>query len=250
MSVVQPRLRMFAGPNGSGKSTIKDELLPHWLGVYVNADDIEAEIRTNGFMTLKPYGVETSEAELLGFFASSDFLRQQSLADQSRMIRLDAGRVDFRDVTVNSYYASVLVDFIRHDLLRRGVSFTFETVMSSPAKVEFLCRARAQGFRTYLYFVATEDPEINVSRVAHRVSRGKHAVPREKIISRYYRSLQLLPDAVTCADRAYVFDNSGSERVWIAEITEGAEMEMKTDLMPYWFKTALWDKFSEDELEG
>lgn len=249
MSSVQPRLRMFAGPNGSGKSTIKDELLPHWLGVYVNADDIEAEVRANGFMSLDSYGVGTSEAELLDFFARSSFLRQQGLSEESQKIRVNAGRVDFGALAVNSYYASVLVDFIRHDLLRRGVSFTFETVMSSPDKVNFLCKAREQGFRTYLYFVATEDPEINVSRVAHRVSRGKHAVPKDKIISRYFRSLQLLPDAVLCADRSYVFDNSGSERVWIAAITDGTVMEMKTDLMPYWFKTALWDKFSEDELD-
>jgi predicted ABC-type ATPase len=36
-----PRLRIFAGPNGSGKSTIKDMLPQAWLGVYINADDIE-----------------------------------------------------------------------------------------------------------------------------------------------------------------------------------------------------------------
>lgn len=29
----------------------------------------------------------------------------------------------------------------------------------------------------------------------------------------------------------------------VAEVTDGNELEMKTDLMPYWFKTALWDKF-------
>ena len=103
------------------------------------------------------------------------------------------------------------------------------------------------GFRTYLYYVATEDPEINISRVAHRVRMGKHDVPRDKIIERYHRSLALLADAVTCADRAYLFDNSGSERVWVAEVTDGAEMEMKTDLMPYWFKTSLLDKLCSDE---
>lgn len=45
MSNATPRLRMFAGPNGSGKSTLKDEVEAHGLGVYINADDIEAEIR-------------------------------------------------------------------------------------------------------------------------------------------------------------------------------------------------------------
>ena len=153
----------------------------------------------------------------------------------------------FGAVEVNSYFASVLVDFIRHDLVRRKVSFTFETVMSAHAKVEFFCQAREQGFRTHLYYVATEDPEINVSRVAHRVSMGKHDVPRDKIIERYHRSLDYLADAVMCSDRAYGFDNSTAERVWVAEITDGAYLEMKTDSMPYWFKIALLDKLAADE---
>ena len=138
MSAVQPRLRMFAGPNGSGKSTLKDELLPHWLGIYVNADDIEAEIHAHGCLHLSPLGVATTEAELLAFLASSTLLKQAGLADSSQQIRLQGDRVDFGPVAVNSYHASVLVDFIRHDLLRRKVSFTFETVMSGLS----LCRRR------------------------------------------------------------------------------------------------------------
>ncbi len=241
MSLVKPRLRMFAGPNGSGKSTLKDALEPNWLGFYVNADDIEAEIRAQGFASLKPYEVRTTQAELTAFFAGSEFLRLQGLNADAQKIRLEHDRVIFGTVSVNSYFASVLVDFIRHDLLRRKESFTFETVMSSEDKVAFFCRAHRLGFRTYLYYVATEDPEINISRVAHRVSMGKHDVPREKIVQRYHRSLALLADAVTCADRAYLFDNSGNEPVWVAEVTDGSNLEMKTDLMPHWFKTALLD---------
>ena len=45
-----PRLRMFAGPNGSGKSTIKAVIRPELLGVYVNPDDIEKEIRDFDFL--------------------------------------------------------------------------------------------------------------------------------------------------------------------------------------------------------
>lgn len=246
MSAVQPRLRMFAGPNGSGKSTLKDELDAAWLGVYVNADDIEADIRAQGFASLAPYGITTTQEALQAFFADSAFLRQQGLGTEAQKIRLVDGRVVFDGVAVNSYFASVLVDFIRQDLLRRKESFTFETVMSARAKVDFFCRAREQGFRTYLYYVATEDPEINISRVAHRVAMGKHDVPRDKIIERYHRSLSLLADAVTCADRAYVFDNSDSDRVWVAEVTDGVELELKTDLVPYWVKTALLDKLVDE----
>jgi hypothetical protein len=35
--------------------------------------------------------------------------------------------------------------------------------------------------------------------------------------------------------------------VWIAEVTDGSELELKTDLIPYWFKTALLDKLTDED---
>lgn len=46
---------MFAGPNGSGKSTLKSYLPAPLLGVYLNPDDIEAEIRKQGVLDLNAY---------------------------------------------------------------------------------------------------------------------------------------------------------------------------------------------------
>ena len=243
MTALLPRLRMFAGPNGSGKSTIKDTLPPQWLGVYINADDMEKCIRADGFLNLEDFEVVADADELQAFFAASTLLAKAGLAAQAQQLTLVEGRVQFGAVRVNSYLASVLADFIRHKLLAAQVSFTFETVMSSQDKVAFLQKAQQAGYRTYLYFVATEDPEINVSRVQYRVQMGGHPVAEDKIRSRYTRSLALLPEAVAYADRAYIFDNSGAERVWIAEVTQGIEIEIKTDQMPAWFKIALWDKF-------
>lgn len=243
MTALVPRLRMFAGPNGSGKSTIKDTLPPQWLGVYINADDMEKCIRADGFLNLEDFEVVADADELQAFFAASTLLAKAGLAAQAQQLTLVGGRVQFGAVRVNSYLASVLADFIRHKLLAAQVSLTFETVMSSPDKVAFLQKAQQAGYRTYLYFVATEDPEINVSRVQYRVQMGGHPVAEDKIRSRYIRSLALLPEAVAYADRAYIFDNSGAERVWIAEVTQGIEIEIKTDQMPAWFKIALWDKF-------
>jgi predicted ABC-type ATPase len=66
-----PRLRMFAGPNGSGKSTIKNVLPPALLGIFLNPDEIEAEISQRGFLDLKNYGVQATSAEILAFFKDS-----------------------------------------------------------------------------------------------------------------------------------------------------------------------------------
>lgn len=243
MSAPVPRLRMFAGPNGSGKSTIKDMLPQQWLGAYVNADEIEKSIRADGYFDLTEFSVDTTAQELHAFLQASTLLEKAGLLAQASQLTLVDRRVVFSQMGVNSYWASVLADFIRHKLLASKVSFTFETVMSSPDKVAFLQKAQQAGYRTYLYFVATEDADINVARVKYRVQFGGHPVAEEKIRSRYVRSLELLPQAVTYADRAYIFDNSGAEKVWVAEVTDGLEIEMKTDEMPAWFKSALWDKF-------
>ena len=47
------RLRMFAGPNGSGKSTFKSILRPELLGIFVNPDEIEQQIRKYDFLDLE-----------------------------------------------------------------------------------------------------------------------------------------------------------------------------------------------------
>ena len=88
-------------------------------------------------------------------------------------------------------------------------SFTLETVISSPDKVQLLEQAQQLGYRTYLDFIATDDPAINVSRVQNRVKQGGHPVPEDKIVNRYHRSLELLLDAIRHANRASILDNSG-----------------------------------------
>lgn len=59
----------------------------------------------------------------------------------------------------------------------------------------------------------------------------------------------LLMDAIVHTNRAYIFDNSTQDkaRTWLVEITDGRELEMKTDRMPAWFKGAVWDKISSSE---
>lgn len=147
-------------------------------------------------------------------------------------------------MAVNSYFASVAADFLRQQLLVQKSSFTLETVMSSHDKVKLLEQAQQLGYRAYLYFIATDDPAINISRVENRVKQGGHPVPEQKIISRYHRSLDFLLDAIRYTNRAYIFDNSGhnQERTWLAEITSGRDIEIKTDSVPAWFTKAVMGK--------
>ena len=243
-----PRLRMFAGPNGSGKSTIKSVVPAELLGVYVNPDEIQKEISEVGFLDLRKYRVETTEEEILGYLTRSTLLQKAGMAEDVKLLGFSSGRLDFSSIEVNAYFASVVSDFLRRKLLEKGISFSFETVMSSPDKVELLELARRAGYRTYLYYIATDDPAINVARVKARVNLGGHDVPEDKIQLRYHRSLDLLLDAVRYTNRAYLFDNSrhGGEHLWVAEITDGQELELKCDPMPHWFRTAVWNKIQPE----
>ena len=96
----------------------------------------------------------------------------------------------------------------RHECLETRQSLAFETVFSSPEKLQFLCKARDLGFFSRMFFVSTDDPRINARRVTNRVMEGGHDVPNMKIIARFGKSLANLSAAIPVCDRVYVFDNS------------------------------------------
>lgn len=199
---------MFAGPNGSGKSVLKSYLPKPLLGVYLNPDEIESGVKKEGSVDMQSFGIQTTEQEVLHAFTASKFLQGEGFSKTAKSLSFAESRLCFPSGIVNSYFASVLTDFLRRKLLQAGKTFTFETVMSHLGKVEFLQQAQQIGYRTYLYYVATDDPSINVSRVANRVAMNGHDVPSEKIIARYYKSLELLTEAIRHTNRAYIFDNS------------------------------------------
>ena len=243
------RLRVFAGPNGSGKSTLLGILPAEYIGTYVNADDLERAIRTHGNFDLADYNLggeaparfERLLAALRGDAGRLEGHEGSLVADH---MSLDGTRVSLPAVEMNSYIAATLADFLRFELLDAGVSFTFETVMSHESKVEFMAEARRRGYRTYLYFIATEDVDINVDRVEQRVALGGHPVAEANIKKRYPKTLALLQPACDAADRAYVFDNSGDAHRLVAEITNGEQLEVHTDDIPAWFvNTELWQSF-------
>ncbi len=87
---------------------------------------------------------------------------------------------------------------LRERLLQERADFAFETVLSTPEKVDFLKRA---------------------ARIVSRMEDGGHAVPIEKIVSRYAKSLTNALLVARFAERAYFYDNStevapGDVPVW------------------------------------
>ena len=96
----------------------------------------------------------------------------------------------------------------REQLLKEHKDFIFETVLSSDGKVDFLKRAKEEGYFIRMFFICTQNPTINAARIAKRVMEGGHDVPIQKIISRYEKAILNAQRVAQFADRVYVYDNS------------------------------------------
>jgi predicted ABC-type ATPase len=96
----------------------------------------------------------------------------------------------------------------RYNLLDERKSIIFETVLSSSEKIDFIYKARESGYFIRIFFVCTDSPTINASRIARRVIQGGHDVPIPKIISRYSKSIVNCALISKIVDRLYVYDNS------------------------------------------
>ncbi len=128
----------------------------------------------------------------------------------------------------------------REELLEQRAGIAFETVFSAPDKVNFLQRAKRAGYFLRVFFVSTNDPRINASRVMRRVMNGGHTVPLEKIVSRYDKSMVNLVAAIEIADRVYIYDNSieNTEATLCARVSDGMIRKIYVDL-PDWVTDAI-----------
>lgn len=231
-------MRVFAGPNGSGKTTIFKGLLGNkhiHLGVYVNADDIEKELAASGTLSFQEYKLNLDEKVVWNFFKSSHFSPvKRNEPDLCDKLKVKNNQLHM-ETTVDSYLAADIAELVRQQLLSQGISFTYETVMSHEGKVDFLAKAKQSGYRVYLYYIATEDPEINASRVNVRVAQQGHAVPEDIIKNRYYKSLNNMKPAVKNSSRAYIFDNSEKQAKFVAEISDGSDVVLNDGVeVPNW----------------
>lgn len=126
----------------------------------------------------------------------------------------------------------------REQCLVEHKSLIFETVLSAKDKIDYIERAKKAGFFVRLFFVCTNSPAINASRIAHRVMKGGHDVPITKIISRYQKSILNCRYIATKIDRTYLYDNSveNADASILLRLSDGIVVKRYIEQLPEWAK--------------
>ncbi len=230
------KLRIFAGPNGSGKTTLFNRIQDYYhynTGIFINPDLIEKKLKGKGELHFSDFKIHATKEELKVFFSESSLAKKAQIS-VANTFEVSENSVIVKKDDINSYLAAILSEFIRQKLLLTDNTFSTETVMSDPSKIELIKTAKAKGFKVYLYYITTEDVIINIERVKSRVLSGGHTVPKEKIIKRYEKSLELLYDAVKFSDKVFLVDSTELPSRLVAEVSEG-KVTIKADRIPNWY---------------
>ena len=236
---MQPRFRMFAGPNGSGKTFLFNHLRNKGYihtELYVSADRIEHDLKLNSKFFFSAYRVKVTEVEFKDHIRKSGLFKKIIDTTFVDWISVRSGvlTIEGDERSINSYVASFIATFLCEKLFKTSQSFCFETVLSHPSKFTLFELAKKAGYKTYLYFVCTDNWKLNIERVKLRVQDGGHDVDHEKIESRYYRSLKNFDKAAHMADSSFLIDNS-KDFTRIAELKSGKVFYI-ADPFPGWFR--------------
>lgn len=115
--------------------------------------------------------------------------------------------------------------------IRAHQTIGVETVLSTEKYRRLVLAAKAFQFTVQLTYVILDSPKRNIDRVRLRVKKGGHAVPEDKIVERYARSLAQMPWFLDQADEAWLYDNSGTTPRLIGHKHEGV-ITLEPDALP------------------
>lgn len=153
------------------------------------------------------------------------------------------------EVGQHSYSAARQAARLRTKYFKEKRSFVTETVFSHQSKVDLIREAQDHGFEVVLNHVHVKNPEIAYSRVRTRIDVGGHPVPKKKVEERFPRTLNNIQQAVTKADRAYVWDNNRAAtkqqamHTFVFSMKHGHIVKLTSDI-PEWAMDVYGDHIS------
>ena len=100
--------------------------------------------------------------------------------------------------------AALKAEELREYMLKKAEDFTFETVLSTDRNLKLLKKAKKIGFFIRCIYVLISDYNINMARVRMMELMGGYSVPEDKIKSRFFKALDLIPELVEICDVVHI----------------------------------------------
>jgi len=145
--------------------------------------------KTTGALSILPQELR------IAHFVNADLIARGLSPFDPTLADFDAGRI--------------MLERMRQ-LREQRANFAVETTLASKSLVSFLRECRMAGYETRLIYVALDNPEMAIRRVAIRVAKGGHDIPEETVRRRFHRGLRNFLDIYReKVDYWTLLDNSG-----------------------------------------
>ena len=118
------------------------------------------------------------------------------------------------------------------ECLEKGISFTQETTLSGARTERTIRRAKERGYTIRLYYIGLDTMEESLGRIANRVAKGGHDIPKEDVERRFQSRFTDVLRVLPYCDEARFFDNDNGF-VEVAEYRNG-ELVPRVSNPPRW----------------
>lgn len=118
------------------------------------------------------------------------------------------------------------------ECLEKGISFTQETTLSGARTERTIRRAKERGYTIRLYYIGLDTMEESLGRIANRVAKGGHDIPKADVERRFQSRFTDVLRVLPYCDEARFFDNDNGF-VEVAEYRNG-ELIPRVSTPPRW----------------
>lgn len=170
------------------------------------------------------------------------------------------GKTTFYSIAVESGLISQHLPFINVDLIAQGLGgytkanlaraseiyreiikryledkddFIIESNLAESRNYEWIASMKKLGYNVVLYYLSTDDVEINIARVSKRVAEGGHDIPEAIIRSRYTQSHSYLKTKLGVFVEVYLIDNSKEVFEVQAKLVNNGIVFKTPEVMPW-----------------
>ena len=123
-------------------------------------------------------------------------------------------------------------------LLQSEADFMIESNLARSSDYEWIEKIIKRDYEVILFFLCTDDVNININRITRRVKEGGHNIPPEIVIHRYKMVLSYLKTKLWLFKEIYFIDNSADEAIECGFIKD-RELTELIAAKPKWFDEVL-----------